>query len=429
MAEEDIYGSKRKYEASVRNFEKLVEPTAKPTLRKKRRYFCQNSENIAYFNRLHTLFESLDLSYIRRSRLLQTLLFITFETKKNLASCTREDIDQIVAAAHRVNVSPRSKETVILNIKWIWRTLFPEKDERGRIEDGVVPYPVRHVSSKVDKSRQRLRNDRLTLQEYERLVSYFNQDAEMQAYITLAVESLGRPQEICYTRIRDVELHENYARLWISSHGKEGTKFLQCIDSYPYLVKWYSQHPHQVDENAFLFLALNERDRQLTPPNINKKLRNACRRLGIDKRITAYSLKRNGVTFRRLRGDSDVEIQHAAGWTSTKQLQTYDLSTADDVFKNQLVRRGLVSSKDPTPDHGLKNCVCGAQVGFSERVCDQCKRVVDSKQITKNMKADNEIREVFALALKEPDRSFAEIIEEYRRERLVEGRTQHLGPN
>jgi hypothetical protein len=44
----------------------------------------------------------------------------------------------------------------------------------------------------------------------------------MQAYISLAVESLARPQELLYLKVRDVETHENYARISISEHGKEG---------------------------------------------------------------------------------------------------------------------------------------------------------------------------------------------------------------
>lgn len=420
MAEEDIYGSKRRYERIAQNFDELLVPPEKSLQRGRRRYFCRNRENLGYFTELHRIFERLDLSYVARLRRLHVFLFATWASRIDLATCEREQIDEIVARAHKVNVAPRSKECFIKNLKWIWAQLFPERDERGRIQDSVPPYPVRHLSARVDKSRQRLRNDRLTFHEYERLVGYFNGDSEMQAYITLAVESLGRPQEICYTLIRDVELRDDHAKVWVSSHGKEGTKFLQCIDSYPYLAKWYSQHPHQSDNEAFLFLAGGRRDRQLTPANINKKLRTACRRLGIEKRITAYSLKRNGVTFRRLRGDADVDIQHAAGWTSTKQLQTYDLSTAEDVFQNQLARRGLASEKTSGADHSLKHCVCGAQVAFTQKVCERCKRIVGSDQVAKDAKADREIREVFAMALDQPNRSFAEIIDEYRRKKSAD---------
>ena len=207
----------------------------------------------------------------------------------------------------------------------------------------------------------------------------------------------------------------------MSSHGKEGTKFLQCIDSYPYLMKWYEQHPYQGDPEAFLFIARGEPYRCLTPPNINKKLKTACKRLGIQRNITAYSLKRNGVTFRRLRGDSDVEIQHVAGWTSTKQMKPSALSNAEDTFRGQLARRGLIDADKHAPaSHEPKLCVCGALVGFADHLCHRCKRPMDAEKVSLDLKADQEIKEVFSLAVAQPDRSFAEIIEEYRRGRLLE---------
>ncbi|MEA2037548.1 MAG: hypothetical protein U9O94_08615, partial [Nanoarchaeota archaeon] len=73
--------------------------------------------------------------------------------------------------------------------------------------------------------------------------------------------------------------------------------------------------------------------------NINSRIRKACLNLGINKPITMYSLKRNGVSFKRLNGYSDVEIQHIARWTSTKQLKTYDLTEAEDTLKMALMRK------------------------------------------------------------------------------------------
>jgi len=422
MADEDIYGSKRRYERKMQNLEELTQPPPNPARRGQRRYYCRNPVNLKYFEALHRIFASRDTSYVRRNRVLDVLLFVVSSTDKDLATCERNDIDETIGLAHQVNRAPSSKEDFLKSVKFLWKNLFPEVDERGRPDERIVPYVVRHISCAVDKSRSRMRNDRLTRDEFERLVSYFSGDPQIQAYISVAIESLGRPQEMCYRRVRDLELHENYGRIWVSSHGKEGTKFLQCIDSFPYLVRWLEHHPFKGDPDAFLFMAGGLRDRPLTPAALNKKLRAACSRLGIEKRITAYSLKRNGVTFRRLRGDSDVEIQHVAGWTSTKQLQIYDLSSAEDTFKGQLVRRGLVAggmTNGPVGGSETKLCVCGERVGFAERLCPRCKRVVGSEQVRRDQEADQEIREVFTIALSAPDRSFAEIIKEYRQRRLM----------
>ena len=133
---------------------------------------------------------------------------------------------------------------------------------------------------------------------------------------------------MCYTRIQDFEIFEGYGKLHISEHGKEGTGFLQVIDSFPYMMRWYTAHPLKSDSEAFFFL--NNKNQQLTPDDVNEHLKQACTDLKIRKPITCYSFKRNGITFARLRGLSDVEIQHKARWTSTNQLKTYDLSTQED---------------------------------------------------------------------------------------------------
>ena len=413
MPEDDIYGNKGKYERFIGSVEDIAIPLEKRTDRiGSRKYYSKNKANISYFKQMHKLFETRDTSYVRRVRLLRTLKMITFVTEKDLKNCTREDINEIVAFSHNVNKSPKTKSDFIRDVKFLWKHLFPDKDEMGRNDETITPYVVRHLSPKIDKSREKRREDKLTLNEIESIVGFFDSNPQMQCYIMLALESLGRPQEMCYTRISDVEINESYAKVYVSSHGKEGTKFLQCIDSYPYLLKWYEQHPFKNDKNAFLFLAKNRKDCQLTPFNINKKLKLACRKLGIDKNITPYSLKRNGVTLARLRGDSDVDIQHRAGWTSTKQLQTYDMSNSDDSLKKQLAQRGLIQDeqyKEFMPK--TKECVCGYLVGFTERICPKCRRLIDNKEIRRELSAEKQLKKVFLYALENSEMRFVDILD------------------
>jgi len=394
MAENDIYHSKEKYEQFMQTLKERLLPSIipssmkSPTGRKliKSKYSITYLGNLEYFSKLDKIFKTRDLSYVRRLRLMRSFLIITHHIKKDLAEADRDDINELVAFGHDINKTPKSKGDFLLDIKYFWRNLFPEKDNQGRPDETITPYVVRHLNPKIDKSKQKSRNDRLTLEEYDRLINYFSKDPQTQAYITLAVESLGRPQEICYTRIRDVKLEENYATIHVSEHGKEGTKYLNCIDSYPYLLKWLAIHPHKDQQDSFLFIISNQKDKQLNPFTINKRLRTACEKLGINKKITPYSLKRNGVTFARLRGDSDAEIQAAAGWTTTRQLRTYDLSGADDYLKKALIKRGLIQDKEQAYQSKTKECACGEKVGFAEKICPKCKRILDRGMIQHNMK-------------------------------------------
>lgn len=399
MPENDIYNSKERYEQFVQNLDLLLIPPEKRADRNgyKSLYYCKHPENLTYFRALCQKFDALDRSYIRRCRLLNTLRLICHATEKDLRACDREDIDQVVAFMHTRYQSQKSKGDFVKDMKYIWRHLFPEKDEKGRIDETITPYAVRHLKANGDKSREKARLDKLTWDEFEKLVGYFADHPCLQAYIAIAAESLARPQETLYTRIKDLELHENYAKLHLTDHTKEGIGFLQIIDSFPYMLKWYQQHPLKDNPGAFLFL--NQQKKQLTPFMVNKHLRKACAHLGIHKPITAYSLKRNGVTFSRLRGESDVEIQHKARWTSTKQLKTYDLSEQEDSLKMALAKRGLL--KDTKYQNNLprtKSCpFCGwSRIGFTEKICPKCLHIIDREMLKEQQNQERALQQFFS---------------------------------
>lgn len=382
MAEDDIYGNKARYERFVQNLDSLILPPENPTVRGSRRYWVKCKQNLRYFRKMDLLFRSRDLSFVRRLRVFRTLIIATHHIEKDLAKASRDDIDDLMGFMHSTYNSPKSKESFIVDLKFVWKTLFPETDSKGRPDETLMPYVVRHLSAKIDKSRQKMRSDKLSWEEFERLVDFFGSDLRLQCYLTLALESLGRPQELLYVRLRNIELFDNHAKVWIADHGKEGTGLLQCIDSYPYLAKWLEVHPLKNDPDAFLFVNIGNTNtlKQMTPFNVNKSLRKACKALNINKPVTCYSLKRNGVTMRRLRGESDMQIQHAARWSSTKQLKTYDLSDQTEAFQKELESRGLIPSVHAKPKP--KQCgFCGKVSASSDLFCSGCKRPLSRSAI------------------------------------------------
>ena len=383
MVDNDIYDNQKKYEYFKEHLQDFLN---KPEKGKdsRRKYYCKNPENLQYFQTLFQFFEAKDLSFVRRCRLLGSFRLACYATEKDLGQCTREDLDKIMIFMHTVYKSPKSKRDFAIDIRFLFKILFPELDEKGRVDSTLTPYVVRHLSGKMDKSREKRREDKFSYNEFETIVNFFGSDPRMQFFLMVSLESLGRPQELLWTRIKDLEIYDNYAKLWISSHGKEGTGFLQIIDSFPYLTKWLSKHPLKAPEN-FLFCNLEGKvGSQLKPKNINNKLKSACKALGINKPITCYSIKRNGVTLRRLRGDSDVQIQHTARWSSTKQLKIYDLSERDETFKQELIKRGLITADENNKhlEPKTKKCIfCFSLNGFTEITCVNCLRPLDRKKI------------------------------------------------
>lgn len=388
MAEDDIYGNKARYHRFLASLEKRASGEELPG---RAVYRIKNPVNIQYFHKLVPVFEAKDLSYIHRIRQFSDLLIAAHVMDKDFADVEREDMNQIVAYMHTRYNSAKSKHDFIKHMRYLWKLLFPVKDEQGYIEDKVYPYPVKHLSPRIDRSKKRLKNDRLTWEEFKQILDYFAHDRRIQAYIMLAMESLGRPQEILLRKLKHIELHETHAKVWLTERGKEGPGLLQCIDSYPYLVRWLEEHPLKDNPEAYVFINTGDTNygKGMSPYNMNKHIRTACKRLGISKKVTCYSLKRNGVTFRRLRGDTDLEIQHAARWVSSEQLKTYDLSCQEDAFQAELIKRGIVKA-DKKHKHlqpSTKQCIyCGMLCGFTERFCKQCKRPLDRREIKEGIK-------------------------------------------
>jgi len=394
MAENDIYDSEGKYTKFKSNLSQMATDPA--TRGSRAKYWCKCADNLKYFEKLFIRFDSKDLSFVRRMRLCKSFMIVLHHTDKKLAVLDREDIDKVLAGMHQVYKSPKSKSDFIKDIRYMWKIILPEKDVKGRPDEMLVPYVVRHLSPKVDKSKQKTRNDKLDLEEFHKILDFFSSDLRMQAYLMLALESIARPQELLYRKIRDIEHKKpNYAIITLSDHGKEGTGILQCIDAYPFLMRWLEVHPFKNDLNAYIFVNTGNKKMgaQMTPVNINKRLEVACKILKIPKHITCYSLKRNGVTFRRLRGDTDMEIQHAARWTSAKQLKTYDMSTQNDALQLQLIKKGLIPPDKIKAQHkhamprNIDCPSCGKVNPFNALKCNNCECVLHNRDIMKAEKA------------------------------------------
>ena len=126
------------------------------------------------FKKLIDYFEVKDLSYVRRRKVLQVMKVITFVIEKDLVDCSRDDINELVAYSHTICKTIHSKKDFIKDLKSIWRIILPEKDLKGRVDETLIPYVVRHISGIVDKSKEKLRNDRITYEEFTRILSFFS---------------------------------------------------------------------------------------------------------------------------------------------------------------------------------------------------------------------------------------------------------------
>ena len=284
MADNDIYNNKAKYERLIRSLDHLVLPKDKRQEGSyKSKYQIKNKNNLQHLKRLITKFEAQDLSYIRRKRILETLLSIADLSTKDFQELHKdeEEIDKVVAEIYRIYRTVESQKSIISMTKRVWRVLFKD-----------IGY-WDEVRVQQDKSKQRQRKDKILPEDYKALLNYFKNDIETKLIISLTVESLSRPAELLSCKIKGIEDYQDYALINIE-RGKEGLKKLIAIDSYPLLKQYLQQYQLSSMPEAYLF-SNNQKNKNkpLNPATINKRLNQACKDLQFNKTTSLYSLKRS----------------------------------------------------------------------------------------------------------------------------------------
>src|ERR1700752_1604515 len=135
MAEDDIYGSKAKYERFKSDLALWLSSSYHGGPRGGAKYYCKNPSNARYVEKLFSVFEGRDTSYIRRNRVLQSMRLLCHLIEKDLADCARDDIDAAIGTAHAIYRTARSKQTFVSDLKFIFRVALPELDDKGRPDE------------------------------------------------------------------------------------------------------------------------------------------------------------------------------------------------------------------------------------------------------------------------------------------------------
>ncbi|MFH1848946.1 MAG: site-specific integrase [archaeon] len=387
MAQNDLYNSKLYYETFKKRALNGTYCDKKPQAI----YYIKNRANIKYFEKLFVELEYKDLSYMRRINYVKSLKKTCSMTEKDLKDVTRDDVKQMVCDLNEVHKTTNSRRDYVYLNRKIWKIILPEMDHLGRPDESIVPYPWR-ITVNADKSLQKDKSDKFSDGDYLAIQQKLSHDPRMQCYLSLLFECLARPQEICYLNLEDVTMYDNYARIRVKSHGKEGTKDLQVIDGYYYLAEWLNKHPKRNDQTAPLFVTMsnNSKGGRITPRVANSLIKPVLKALGFNYKISNYSFKRNGVTIRYQNGEPAQNIQKIAGWTSTKQLKTYDLSEQKDFLDDELIKRGIIEQTDKGKALRVtfKQCAfCNTINPLAYDNCTSCKRPLDREEI---MKADRE---------------------------------------
>ncbi len=419
MVQNDIYNSKKQWESVVRKIKDGTYLSARVKNEHPVKYYIKNKDNVKHFKKLIKELEFKDLSFIKRIQMVKALRRVAFLTDKRFEDVNRDDVKEIVTEMNKVLTTINTRREFVNLNKANWKIILPELDYQNRPDDSVVPYAWR-IKVNADKSLQKDREDKITDTEYMKIMRNMNNNPMYQLWFSMIYTNLARPQELAFIDTDKIEIKDNYARVRISQHGKEGTKTLQLVDNYYYLINWLKQHPLYKKGKKGIPLFINQSNNRkglrIHPRSANQFLRQKLKELGIDKTLSNYSFKRNGVTHRYLHGDSAQSIQKTAGWSSVRQLKTYDLSDQEEFLEQELIDKGIIKDKEKQKKASYKVCpFCNIIAPISAERCPSCHRLMDREQILKEEKEKyNEIEN-----LKKQMQEMNKILEAIRKDKKI----------
>jgi len=399
MVQNDIYNSKKQWESVVRKIKDGTYLSARVKNEHPVKYYIKNKDNVKHFKKLIKELEFKDLSFIKRIQMVKALRRVAFLTDKRFEDVNRDDVKEIVIEMNKVLNTVNTRREFVNLSKANWKIILPELDYKGRPDDSIVPYAWR-IKVSADKSLQKDREDKITDTEYMKIMKSMNKNPMYQLWFSMIYTNLARPQELAWINTDNCEIKDNYARVRISEHGKEGTKTLQLVDNYYYLVTWLRQHPLYKKGKKGIPLFINQSNNRkslrIHPRSANQFLQQKLKELHIDIKLSNYSFKRNGVTHRYLRGDSAQSIQKIAAWSSVRQLKTYDISDQEEFLEQELIDKGIIKDKEKQKKVSYKVCMfCNAIAPISADRCPSCQRSLDREEILKEEeKKDKEIKDL-----------------------------------
>jgi hypothetical protein len=189
------------------------------------------------------------------------------------------------------------------------------------------PDAVKWVKLKASKDKQReeeqLSYDQfLTEDEIKLLIDTAN-TIQRKAFIAVAYETGGRPEELLNIRLKDIMFDNKGAKVIL--RGKTVERVTRVIAYVPLLKQWLSVHPFKNDPNAYLWLSesSNSKWKPIGLKGAERMFVDIMKRAGINKRPRLYILRHSRATHL---ANKLTEAQMCAyfGWQlGTKVVQRY----------------------------------------------------------------------------------------------------------
>jgi len=236
--------------------------------------------------------------------------------------------------------------------------------------------PFRQLQKEADK-RNELRDKLVTPEQFQQLLNATDHP-RLRAFLVTSEEAGARPEELCASRIRDLQFYERYAQIRVN--GKTGERTIPLINSIPYLRAWLQVHPDRKNPDSPLFAIIYKGEIKF--PNRNTIIQAFHRlRQKTGMKIHAYMLRHTRLTDLADRGIGEYQLKSFAGWTvDSKMANRYVHLTGRTALKAVLEIEGIsLTDREKKPEFiKTKLCPrCGSTNEADATYCQKCSLILD----------------------------------------------------
>ncbi len=253
-----------------------------------------------------------------------------------------------------------------------------DRDENPYVPEVSWIKPSRYIDRREETVRS---EDLLTSDEIVGLLGQISNRHD-RAMFWVLFEGAFRIGELLNIRIGGIDFQDNH--VFVTTHGKTGTKRVTLVISFRPLLDWINEHPRRNDPNAFLWTRSGKGDK-VSYHYVRTHLKQYAADAGIVKRVWLYLLRHTQLTLlaKKL---SDHTLSAYGNWSPSSNMAKKYVHLSGKDVDNAILEMHGIKGKIPESDViTLRSCTrCHAQNTPDCRRCVDC-GYVSSRQIQGSM--------------------------------------------
>ncbi len=291
----------------------------------------------------------------------QKLRILGQNLDKPFMEATEDDYAKLINKVAKIKkYSESTFEKFKKTIKQLLRFL-----NKGKLPDNVSWIPTRNPRNKIQP------NHLPTEKEVELMIR--SADTLMLKAMIATLDEIGpREGELANIKLKDININENRIKMYVD--GKTGRRAIWIIKNYNILKSWIESHPNmKADSYLFSFSLDRSMKKPICGQNLNRKLKDIAKRVGIKKRIYCHLFRHAAAT--RLYKANPAYAEYALGHIQGSRMQRIYTHLDDEPVENFLLDLYGVKSNKEVENHQCNRCQ--TTLGLTERICPNCGMLKD----------------------------------------------------